>query len=542
MNTFTISGNIVDIIGKKITPGTISIVNGFIESVIYDNTSNKQFIMPGFIDSHIHIESSMLAPSEFAKIAVTHGTIAAVADPHEIANVMGMQGIEFMIENGETTPFQFFFGAPSCVPATPFETAGATITVDNIKELLENPKIKFLSEMMNFPGVIYDNSDVIAKLNIAKAARKPIDGHAPGLRGDALRKYISAGISTDHESMTLDKALEKISLGMKVLIREGSAAKNFSSLNSLIDTHNDMVMLCSDDKHPDDLSVGHINLLIKQALLVGHDLFNILRCAIFNPIKHYNLNIGMVQSGDRADFVVVDDLQNFNIKETFIKGEKVAENGKSLIESTNIRLINNFNTKEKTIEDFRIESKSSKIRVIGAIDGQLITESIIADCTIENGNLISNTETDILKIAVVNRYSIAPPSIGFIKNFGLKSGAIASSVAHDSHNIIAVGTSDREICIAINAIIRTKGGMAIYSDSVQKILPLPIAGLMSNEDCATVGKKYSELTQAAKSLGCTLHAPFMTLSFMALPVIPHLKLTDKGLFDVGKFEFTSLFV
>lgn len=535
-----VKGNIVDVINKKIFSGEIEIENGIISKINYSDENFSNYIVPGLIDSHVHIESSMLVPSEFAKAAVIHGTTATVSDPHEIANVLGKEGIDFMVENASKVPFKFYFGVPSCVPATDFETSGAKLSAEDIKEIFEKHNLKYLSEMMNFPGVIYDSPDVIAKLEVAKSLGKNIDGHAPGLRGANAKKYIEAGITTDHECFSLEEALEKINFGMKILIREGSAAKNFKALNSLINSHPESCMLCSDDKHPDDLQKSHINGIIKQGIADGHDFFNLLRACTLNPIVHYGLENGLLREGDPADLIVIDNLNDFNIQQTYIAGKLVAENGKSLIDSVEIPLTNNFNCSEKSAQDFFIPAESDKIKVIEAIDGELITNELIEDATIENGNIVSNIEKDILKIAVINRYNDGKPEIAFIKNFGLQSGAIASSVAHDSHNIIAVGTNDEELAKAVNLVIENQGGIAVTSGDFEQSLPLPVAGIMSNESIESVAAKYISLDNKAKELGSKLKAPFMTLSFMALLVIPSLKLGDKGLFDGNKFEFTKL--
>lgn len=537
---FEISGNLVDIINRKIEPSLIKIKDGKIHSIQKSQAEQKQFIMPGFVDSHIHIESSMLAPSEFARLAVTHGTVATCSDPHEIANVLGIKGIEFMLRNANKVPFKFYFGAPSCVPATDFESAGAKISPDDIRFLFKEKKLKYLSEMMNFPGVIYESPDPIEKLNIAKEYKKPIDGHAPGLRGDDLKKYIAAGISTDHECFTLEEALEKISLGMKILIREGSAAKNFEVLSPLLESHPEMCMFSSDDKHPQDLMEGHINLIVKRAVSQDYDLFSVLRAAILNPIEHYNLDVGMLKVGDDADFIIVDNLKDFTVQATYIKGNLVAERGKSLIEPVQIDLVNNFNIKEKKLSDFEIKAEKERIRVIEVIDGQIFTNELVEEAKIEDGKIVSNPEKDILKLALVNRYKESPPALAFVQNFGLKKGSIATSIAHDSHNIIAIGCDDESLCKAINEVIKNKGGLALAHKGELISLPMPIAGIMSDGDAQTVAKKYILLDNAAKKLGSTLSEPFMTLSFLALLVIPKLKLSDKGLFDGDAFQFVDL--
>ena len=535
-----IKGNIVDILNKRIFKGEITVENGKIIAISEKEHEVNHYIIPGFIDAHIHIESSMLVPSEFAKIAVKHGTVSTVSDPHEITNVLGIAGVEFMIENGKRVPFKFNFGAPSCVPATSFESAGAVIDSNDIKRLLENPDIKYLAEMMNYPGVLFDDDEVMKKISWAKYFKKPIDGHAPGLRGSEVRKYINAGISTDHECFKLEEALEKLQKGMKILIREGSAAKNFEALIDLLPEHYENMMFCSDDKHPDDLILGHINQLCARAVANKIDVYKVLQAACVNPVKHYNLDVGLLKKGDYADFIVVEDLKQFKTLQTFINGELVFDGSESLIKSVAFKNLNNFNCKTKRVEDFEITSSAKKIRVIEALEGQLVTNELIEETLIENGNLVSNIKDDILKMTVVNRYDDSKPALAFIKNFGLKEGAIASSVGHDSHNIIAVGVSDEAICQAVNLIIEHKGGICAVSHSEEKIVPLPVAGIMSDKDGETIAKAYASIDKMAKTLGSKLYAPYMTLSFMALLVIPSLKLSDKGLFNGKDFKFTPL--
>ena len=535
-----VKGNIVDILNRRIFKGEVEVKNGKVVSVKEANHNQENYILPGFIDAHIHIESSMLVPSEFAKIAVKHGTVATVSDPHEIANVLGVKGVAFMIENGKKVPLKFNFGAPSCVPATSFESAGAIIDADDIKLMMENPDIKYLAEMMNYPGVLFDDADVLEKIQHAKDNHKPIDGHAPGLRGDDITKYMAAGISTDHECFSYDEALEKLHKGMKVIIREGSAAKNFEALIELLPEHFENMMFCSDDKHPDDLLLGHINQLCERAIAKGIDVFKVLQAACVNPVKHYNLEVGLLQKGDDADFIVVDSLKKFNVLETYINGELVAKNGESFIKSVPFNILNNFDTDKKKVTDFRFDSNAEKIRVIEALDGELVTNQIEAASLIIDGNLVSNTKTDILKMTVVNRYKSDVPAIAFIKNFGIKEGAIASSVGHDSHNIIAIGVSDEAICKAVNLIIENKGGVCAVNKTEEKIVSLPVAGIMSDLSAEEIGKSYAELDKMAKQMGSKLRAPYMSLSFMALLVIPSLKLSDKGLFDGTSFKFTSL--
>ncbi len=535
-----IQGQIVDIPNKRIFSGEITVENGKISSIIEKEHNVQDYILPGFIDSHIHIESSMLVPSEFAKIAVLHGTVATISDPHEIANVLGKDGVYYMIENGKKVPLKFHFGAPSCVPATFFETAGAVIDSEEIKELMAHPDIYYLAEMMNYPGVLFDDEEVLKKIAWAKHFNKPVDGHAPGLRGEQVKKYISAGISTDHECFTYDEAAEKLSLGMKVIIREGSAAKNFDALIDLLPENYENMMFCSDDKHPDDLIVGHINQLCARAIAKGFDVFKVLQVACVNPVKHYKMDVGLLQENDAADFIIVENLTDFKVKQTYINGELVAENGKSFVQHVDFEKPNNFNTSAKVLSDFKTESSAKTIRVIEALEGQLITNEIHCTPKIVDGNLVSDVENDVLKMAVVNRYSNAEPAIAFIKNFGLKKGAIASSVAHDCHNIVVVGTSDEEILNAVNLIIENTGGICAVNGNEKKSLALPVAGIMSDQNGWEAGRLYQEIDAMAKELGSSLKAPFMTLSFMALLVIPDLKLSDKGLFSGKQFAFTDL--
>ncbi len=536
-----IKGNIVDIESKEIFFGEVIVENGEIKSVkkITETKTGYPFLLPGFIDAHVHIESSMLVPSEFAKLAVVHGTVATISDPHEIANVCGIEGVEYMIENGKTVPFKFNFGAPSCVPATVFETAGATLDANAVDELLAKKEILYLSEMMNFPGVLNNDEEVLLKINSAKKYDKPVDGHAPGLMGEDAKKYIEAGISTDHECFTEEEALGKLKHGMKILIREGSAAKNFEALIELLNDYEDEIMFCSDDKHPDNLVKGHINQLCARAVAKGIDVFKVLKAACINPVKHYKMNVGLLREGDAADFIIVENLKDFKVKSTYINGELVAENGVSKIKTQPASIINNFHCSKKSVDDFKITIAVFNGEIIEALDGQLITNKISSSPKEENGFYYSDVENDILKIAVINRYRDAPVSVAFIKNFGLKKGAIASSVAHDSHNIIAVGVDDESLCDAVNIIIEKKGGVSVAdaaNPSFNQVLPLPVAGLMSNEDGYKVAEMYTNIDAAAKELGSKLSAPFMTLSFMALLVIPHLKLSDKGLFDGDKFK------
>lgn len=540
---FKISGNIIDVLHQEIYQGTLEIADGQISRIIREPVTQTQYLLPGFIDAHVHVESSMLVPSEFARLAVVHGTVATVSDPHEIGNVLGLKGVEYMLENAKKVPFKFFFGAPSCVPATPFETAGAEITPEDIEELFLRPEVKYLAEMMNWPGVLNQDELVMRKITLAQKFDKQIDGHAPGLMGDQARAYAAAGMTTDHECFTAEEARDKLAAGMKILIREGSAAKNFDALIELLAEFPDKIMFCSDDKHPDNLVESHINELVKRALGQGHDLFHVLQAACVNPVQHYKLEVGLLQEKDPADFIVIDHPERFNVLQTYINGQLVAENGKSKIAFTPSQVINNFHAEQKTVEAFKLPGKQgAKIRVIEPYDGQLITGMVTTDATVKDGNIISDTASDVLKMAVVNRYQNTAPALAFIKNFGLKKGAIASSVGHDSHNIIAVGCDDESLCRAVNLLISAKGGISAVADDREDLLPLPVAGIMSPEDGYWVAQQYAKLDSAAKELGSTLTSPFMTLSFMALLVIPALKLSDKGLFNGQDFQFIDVVV
>ena len=543
---FKLTRNLVDVVARQVYPACVTVCDGRITNIERTDSADH-YLMPGFVDSHIHVESSMLLPSEFARIAVVHGTVATVSDPHEIANVCGIDGVELMLRNAARVNFKFCFGAPSCVPATKFETAGAELDVDAVTKLLKDDRIGYLSEVMDFPGVLQRSPSVMAKIEAALASGKPVDGHAPGLRGKEAADYFAAGITTDHECFTLDEALDKIKAGCKVAIREGSAARNFDALQTLLDEFPDSCMLCSDDKHPDEFLLGHVNQLVARAVAQGRGLMNVLQAACVNPVLHYGLDVGLLQIGDAADFIEVGDLSEFKVETTYINGIQVANQGHCLIEKVQPETINNFNAGPIQASALQVNAESSafSIRVIGAMDGQLITNDLTVPCKIVDGEVATDIVNDVLKIVVVNRYRNAVPAVAFVKGFGLARGALASSVAHDSHNVVAVGASDRELEIAINAVIETKGGLSVScfdSDGAAStlVLPLPVAGLMSTEDCQTVGAQYSLLDKRVKELGCSLRAPFMTLSFMSLLVIPTLKLSDQGLFDGEKFEFASL--
>lgn len=540
---YHVSGRIIDPIARRIFPGHIHVQDGRISAIIEDaKVAEEQYILPPLIDAHIHIESSMLTPSQWAKTAICHGTGAVVADPHEIANVLGVAGIEFMIEDGKTVPLSFYFGAPSCVPATAFESAGATIDAETTSRLMALDDIHFLGEMMNFPGVIHNDPEVMAKIKHARTNHKPVDGHAPSLTATDLDTYIGAGISTDHEATTLEEALEKIGKGMKILIRNGSSAKDFATLHSLISSHPADGMLCSDDLHPDDLLKGHLNLIIKKSLTAGHDILDILQYSSVNPIRHYSLKTGLLQKGDAADFIIVDNLDDFTILSHYASGVIVAKHGKPLFTTTPPPILNNFTARPLQESDLHIPATGTNIQVIAVTDGDLITGKTTQPAPLKNSLCCADPARDLLKICVMNRYtSGAEPALGFVTGFGLKKGAMASSIAHDSHNIIAIGCNDKDLRDAINEVIHCQGGIAYAFNQETLSLPLPIAGLMGQASCKDTAQKHRLIEQKTKEHGCQLHAPFMAMSFLALPVIPHLKITDKGLFDVDKFSFTPLF-
>ncbi|MBI1314429.1 adenine deaminase [bacterium] len=539
----TLEVNLVDVPGRRVFPARVTVGNGRILSVQEAEHEFATFLLPGFVDAHVHIESSMLVPREFARAATLHGTVGSVSDPHEIANVLGIAGVEFMLDDARDVPFHFCFGAPSCVPATGFETAGATVDAEQVAALLDDDRIGYLSEMMNFPGVLQGDAEVLKKIRAARQRGKPVDGHAPGLRGDEARRYLEAGITTDHECFTRAEAEDKLHYGAKILIREGSAARNFEELYPLVDTAPDRCMFCSDDKHPDELLEGHINTLVRRAISHGQDLFNVLRVACVNPVEHYRLPIGLLREGDPADFIEVSDLDRFLILRTVIGGVVVAERGQRCIPSRPPRIVNHFNCSPRQPTDFacQVPPNARLLNVIETVDGQLVTTRRQEPPLIRDGQAVSDTDRDILKLTVVNRYHDAEPAIAFVRNFGLTRGAIASSVAHDSHNVIAVGTSDDDLCRAVNAVIDARGGLSAVCGPEVSVLPLPVAGLMSNDSCNAVAAAYAGLDSLAHSFGSKLRAPYMTLSFMALLVIPELKLSDRGLFDGNRFEFAPLF-
>jgi adenine deaminase len=541
-----LSGRIVDVLNRTEFPGTVEFAGGVIRRIRRDvRPLGPGLIMPGLVDAHIHVESSMLPPAEFARLAVVHGTVATVSDPHEIANVLGVAGVDYMLAEGRRTPFKFCFGAPSCVPATTFETAGAALDARAVARLLARREIGYLTEVMDFPGVLHRDREVMAKIAAARRLGKPIDGHAPGLRGARAKKYAAAGISTDHECVTLAEAKDKIRAGMKIQIREGSAARNYAALAPLLKSHPQDCMFCCDDLHPDLLVRHHIDAHVRRALALGVNRFDALACATVNPVKHYGLAVGLLRAGDPADFIVVDGWKNFRVQRTYLAGRLVAANGRSRLPRLRARVVNKFRARARAAGDFAVTSapagKRAEINVIEAFNGQLITRQLRLRAKIGAGHVVADPARDLLKIAVVNRYAAAAPvAVGFIRGFGLKAGALASSVAHDSHNIVAVGVDDASLAAAVNLVIHHRGGISAVGRGRRAILPLPIAGLMSAADGYAVARNYTRLDALAKKLGSKFDAPFMTLAFMALLVIPDLKLSDRGLFSGAKWRFTPL--
>ena len=536
-----ITGKVVDVYHQNIYGATLYIKAGKIQSIEKNENAEEPYILPGLIDSHIHIESSMITPQYFAQEAVKHGTVGTISDPHEIANVLGERGINAMINDARQTPFKFYFGVPSCVPATPFETSGAVLDSKIVNKLISDDQFYYLAEMMNFPGVIHQDPEVMRKIKSTLDKGKPVDGHVPGLSGTDLDKYIDAGITTDHECGNYEEAVEKINKGMKIQIREGSAAKDFDNLYKLIDEYPDNVMLCSDDKHPDDLIQGHINQLIRKGMGKGINLFNLLKAAIVNPVEHYNLPVGMLKENDPADFILVDNLDNFNVSQTYINGQKVYDQEGVHFSVSPTDYPNIMEAQKLNISDIEVINKQKPVKVINAKDRTLYTSFETIQLKSSDDTLHSDPSEDVLKIVVQNRYKKQKPSIGFIKNFGLRKGAIATSVAHDSHNIICVGVEDESIVNAVNEIINIGGGNVVYDGNTFTSLPLEFGGLMTSKPASDVAEQYQNLNSITKQLGCSLYAPFMTLAFMALPVIPELKITDQGLFDVTQFKYTELY-
>lgn len=532
-----ICGVVFDPIKKEKFGARIQVDDGKILRIIEEPGIVAPLILPGLVDSHIHIESSMLTPSSFARAAVKHGTVAVIADPHEIANVAGVQGINYMINDANNSPLKFYFGAPSCIPASPFDECHTPFDYSIIGKLLDRNDIFFLAEMMNFPGVISKSESVLKIIAEAKKRGRPIDGHAPGVKGEGLNEYIKAGITTDHECFSLDEAREKINKGMKILIRDGSAARNFTALHPLIGSNTEAAMFCTDDCHPDELVRGHINLKVKRALELGYDVFDVIRVASVNPIRHYKLDVGLLQEGDPADFIVIDNLKNFKVLYNYIDGTDVLKikEKQSLAEKIDYVFPSQFDPVK-----LRVPARTRRVRAIEVVKNELITKQII----VENNDkmLVTKLENDVLKIVVISRYNTNEVAVGLIKGFGLTKGAIAASIAHDSHHIIAIGVDDISISKCINYILSSRGGICYFDGNKLFGLALPVYGLMTNRNAEEAAKAYEDINSRVISDGCTLDAPFMTMSFMSLSVIPEIKITPKGLFDVGVFNYVDQFV
>ena len=548
------NAQVINVFGGEIIKDAIAISDGIIVGYGQYKAKNTidlkgRYVAPGFIDSHVHIESSMTCISEFAKAVLVHGTTAVAADPHEIANVLGAAGIEYMLKSAEQQPMNIYFTLPSCVPATDMETAGAHLTAEDLQPFFDREKIVALAEMMNFPGVIFRDADVLAKIESARLQKKPVDGHAPGLKEQALYAYIAAGIQSDHECTTAQEAKEKLMAGMYIMVREGTGAKNLQALLPVINAKTSRRMMwCTDDRHPHDLiEDGHIDSIVREAIASGLDPMIAIQMATLNPAEYFGLShLGAIAPGKQADLVVFSDIKKPVIDQVYYRGVLTAENGRiqddirfpaaaTVPPSIQVELPN---------IDFSIPAEKNRVRVIEIVAGQLITHERIEKAAVKNNEAVSDVSRDLLKIAVVERHK-GTGSIGkaFVKGFGIQRGALASSVAHDSHNIIIVGATDEDMQAALKAVVQMGGGLAAVLD--QKILAelaLPVAGLMSLEPVRSVRDQLDRLIQSSHEMGAELKDPFMMLSFLALPVIPELKLTDRGLIDVNKFEVVSLFV
>jgi adenine deaminase len=545
-------GSLVNVFSGEIYQADVAVAQGKIAGLgSYDGKKvidvSSKCILPGFIDSHVHIESSMLTPAEFARAALPHGTTAVVADPHEISNVLGKRGIRYMLDATEDLPLDFYFMLPSCVPATPLETSGAKLTAADLLPFLKHKRVLGLAEMMNYPGVLSVDPDVIKK--ITTFSHKIIDGHAPGISGNDLSAYAGAGISSDHECVTAEEAASKIRLGMTIYIREGSAAKDLEALLPAVTRSNSRFFtLATDDFQPGDLKKGSINELIKKAIRLGMDPITAIQMATINPARHFGLRYkGAVLPGYDADMVVVDDLKNFSVKMVFKQGKLVAIGDRCIISCKNRhheRTGKTVRTGRITKQAVLLKAKTGRARVIELIPDQIETKSSIMPVTVRDGFVVSDVERDILKVIVLERHkATGNRGFGLLKGLGLKSGAIASTVAHDSHNIIAAGVSDEDILVALSRIQKIQGGLVVVNnEKVVAEIPLPVAGLMSDKPLDNVVQRLERIDRAVKELGVTIAHPFGTLSFLALPVIPDLKLTDKGLVDVKQFKLVDLFV
>lgn len=535
-NSKVFHGHIVDVVRRRIYDGRIEVCDGMISSVSEcDIQSEAPYILPGFIDSHVHIESSMLIPAEFAAVAAGHGTIGVVSDPHEIANVLGRAGVDFMIDNASRTNFNFCFGAPSCVPSCgpDIESGGAVLSSKDVEELLQKPEIGYLSEMMNYPGVLADDAEVLAKIASAHRLGKPVDGHAPGLLGEKRAGYAGKGISTDHECTTYEEGLSCLENDMNVLIREGSAAKNYEALIPLLAIRPDRIMFCTDDSHPGDFVAGHIDNIVRRAIRDGYNFWDVLRAACLNPQEHYRLNWGLLREGDPATFIMADSLApTMRILATFFRGEPHRTDRTYSIDT----FPNIFEADVIREEDIR-GGNVGTVPVILASDGQLFTSLEYA-----RRDDVSYPWNEIQKIVVVNRYSRGVmPAVGYIRGFNIRNGAMAASVAHDCHNVVAIGSSDSMIVRAVNEVITMRGGLvAICGENRISRIELPVAGVMSPLEGKEVARLNREVHDTVAAAGCTMRSPFITMSFMCLPVIPQVKITDKGVFDAEKWEFVRV--
>jgi len=534
-----IKGNIVDIELSQIYFGELLVEEGvLVGKNKLGEVGVGGFVLPGLVDSHVHIESSMLVPQEFACLALRRGVVSVVADPHEIANVCGFRGVEYMFRNADVDWFKFYFGVPSCVPATRFETSGESLGFAEVGQLMGSEEVVSLAEVMNFPGVVNGDKDLLAKIDVALRCGKVVDGHAPGLVGADLKRYVAAGVGTDHECMSVGEAKEKIDAGMMVQIREGSAARNFDNLAPLFNGDVSKLMVCNDDAHPDDLLEGYMDERLKRGVALGYDLFDLLKVFVANPVDFYGLDVGKMRVGDKADFCVVDDLRGFNVQRTYVNGQLVYD-GEVLVNPEPVEVINNFKASEVCVEDLDVELKD-KLNVIDLQDGELYTVKFQFDVS-KFAGAQNSIENDVLKLVVLNRYEEGvKPSVAYIRGFGFKTGAIASTVAHDSHNIVAVGTSDELLVKAINKVVGMKGGIVAVDTDVDEGIQLEVAGLMTRKSGVEVAQEYQKLNEIVKGFGSKLRAPYMSLSFMCLLVIPELKLSDKGLFDGTKFEFVDV--
>jgi len=546
------NGRLVNVLSGEVHPARVAIVDGRVAGWGGDYRARRvvdlagRFICPGLIDAHVHLESSMVSPAEFSRAVLPHGTTAVVCDPHEIANVLGLAGVRYILDASAGLPLTVYVMAPSCVPATDMETAGAALDAADIAQILTYDRVLGLAEMMNYPGVLFRVPSVLAK--IAAAAGRPVDGHAPGLSGKDLNAYLAAGIGSDHECTDPDEAREKLRRGMHIFIREGTTARNLHSLLPLVTPANARFChFCTDDRHPDTLlTEGHVDDIVRQAIAGGLDPVLAIQMASINTALYFGLRqTGAVAPGYRADLLVLDDLERVQVAQVYAAGQLVAEGGRCLLFAAELPQVPTQSTVHlnTAVLDLTIRAGQGPARVIGVVPGQVVTEDLRLEPAIVDGQVVADPARDLAKIAVIERHhSTGNLGLGLVKGIGLRRGAIASSVAHDSHNVVVVGVADADMRAAVASVAEMGGGqVAIAGGQVQAACPLPIAGLMSDRPLEQVRDQVAALTKAAQALGSTLPDPFMTLSFLALPVIPALKLTDKGLVDVIKFQVVPLF-